>query len=650
VGTDKFGNWGGFGNATNNYMGSYTRIISHRIIDETRIGIQYNKFFRTPQNNDFDPSTLIPGLIKPVDALGGLPTVTILGFRGFNDQPGSGDRQANYQIANNLTWTRDRHTFKAGFEFDRVSSFNRQNTPPYRGQFSFDGRYSGNAFADYLLGAAYFTSRNTRNALNENVNSRYFAYLQDDWNVNAHLTVNIGVRYEYEAPFHNGVTPGDLANFDPGTNKVVIIGGIQDADPRLLGLPIVDGSKVGIDLSNYTYPDRNNFAPRLGFAWRPLNGSRLVVRSSYGIFYNVIAGYNGMLGMGITNPPFRAQETFEPVAGPTPSLTWTTPFPGAGTLPTNPALVAVARNRVNPYMQEWNFTTEYEVARNTAVRASYIGNKGTHLERNANINEPPMASGAVQPRRQYQPWGPITYWESGRNSILNQLQFGFVRRYSSGFTFQFEYQFSRALNEFTFGDAPADNQNFRYDRGNQDSIRRHYAVSNYSYELPFGRGRHYLSGVSSAMDKVVGGWQIAGIVTLGSGAPYSVSFTPTLLGWLASRADVVGSYAAATPSDRSIDRWFAPEAFKTPGAFTFGNSARNALFGPGLVAWDSGIFKNIAITERVRSSFRVEFFNLPNHANFSNPASNISVPGAVGRITATATAARTIQFGLRLDY
>jgi len=404
-----------------------------------------------------------------------------------------------------------------------VSSFNRQNTPPYRGQFNFDGRYSGNAFADYLLGASSFTSRNTRNALNENVNSRYFAYVQDDWNVNAHLTVNVGVRYEYEAPFHNGVTPGDLANFDPGTNKVVVIAGIADADPRLLGLPIVDGGKVGIDLSNYTYPDRNNFAPRLGFAWRPLAGSRLVVRSSYGVFYNVIAGYNGMLGMGITNPPFRAQETFEPTAASTPNLTWTTPFPGVGTLPTNPALLAVARNRVNPYMQQWNFTTEYEVARNTAVRASYIGNKGTHLERNANINEPPMASGAVQPRRPYQPWGPITYWESGRNSILNQVQVGFVRRYSSGFTFQSEYQFSRALNEFTFGDAPANNQNFRYDRGNQDNIRRHYSVSNYSYELPFGRGRHFLSGVSGAMDKVVGGWQIAGIVTLGSGAPYSVS-------------------------------------------------------------------------------------------------------------------------------
>src|SRR5260370_33638977 len=119
-----------------------------------------------------------------------------------------------------------------------------------------------------------------------------------------------------------------------------------------------------------------------------------------------------------------------------------------------------------------------------------------------------MPAGPVQPRRPYQPGGPITDGDSGRNSILHKIQFGFVSRHTSGFTFQFEYQFSRALNEFTFGDAPADNQNFRYDRGNQDSIRRHYAVTNYSYELPFGRGKKFLTSVSVPMHKVVGCWRL----------------------------------------------------------------------------------------------------------------------------------------------
>jgi hypothetical protein len=382
-GTEKFGNWDGWGNSTNNTMAQYTRNFSPTLLTEARFGWLHNRFFRTPQNSTFDPTTLIPGLIKPVDGLGGLPTVAILGFRGFADSPGSGDRQATYEVYDAVTWVRNKHAVKIGAEFQRVSSFNRQNSPPPRGLFVFDGRYSGHPFADYLLGALSFSSRNTRNALTENVNSRYFAFVQDDWQVARSLTVNVGSRYEYEAPFDNA--QGDISNWDPTLNRVVVVKGLQNADPRLLRLPVIDGSGGGYSVGNYVYPDRNNFAPRLGFAWRPF-GNRFVVRSSYGIFYNVIAGYNGLLGMGITNPPFRAQETFEPAPTVAPSLTWTNPFPGTGSLPTNPALQAVARNRVNPYMQQWNYTMEYEVAPGAGVRATYLGNKGTKLERNSNPN------------------------------------------------------------------------------------------------------------------------------------------------------------------------------------------------------------------------------------------------------------------------
>jgi len=647
--SNKFGNWGGWGNNTNNVLGSYTRILSPNLINEARFGFQHNRWFRTPQNSDFDPSTLIPGLIKPAEGLGGLPTVTILGFRGFLDQPGSGDRQATYELTNLVTWIHNKHSIKAAIEFQRPSSMNRQNTPPYRGQFSFDGRYGGHSFADYLLGAAYFTSRNTRNALNESVNNRYFAFIQDDWSISRRVTLNLGVRYEYATPFQN--SQGDISNFDPSLRQVVVVSGLANANPRLLAvLPIVDGSKSDIGTGNWIYPDRNNFAPRVGLAFRPFRSARLVLRASYGIYYNAIAGYNLLLSQGVTNPPFRVQETFEPAVGPVPSLTWANPFPGNGTIPSNPGLVANARNRVNPYLQQWNFTIEHEVLRNTAVRASYLGNKGTHLERDANINEPPMAPGPVQPRRPYQPWGPITYWESGRNSILHQLQLGLVRRYTSGFTLQVEYQFSRALNELTFGAAPVNNQNFRYDRGNQDSIRRHYAVANYIYDLPFGRGRRWLSGLSGPAARIVGGWQVAGIATLGTGAPHSVTFTPTQQGWLASRADYAGSAADVVPADRSIYRWFNPAAFRAPQPFQFGNTARNAFFGPNIAVWDAAIFKNTQITERLSSSLRIEFFNLPNRANFGVPAANISVPATVGQIAGTSTAARTIQFGLRLEF
>jgi hypothetical protein len=151
------------------------------------------------------------------------------------------------------------------------------------------------------------------------------------------------------------------------------------------------------------------------------------------------------------------------------------------------------------------------------------------------------------------------------------------------------------------------------------------------------------------MDKVIGGWQLNGVVTTGSGTPYSVTFSPNQVGWIGNRANVV-SYAQATPSNRSIDQWFSPAAFSVPQPFTYGTSARNPLWGPGLFSWDMGIFKSITIRERIRSTFRAEAFNATNHASFSNPAANLSVPSTAGRITSTSVAARTIQFGLRVDF
>lgn len=639
-GTDKFGNWGGFGIATRNALGSYTRVISASMINEVRFGYSSEKNFRTPQNSDFDPSTIIPGLISPLEGLGGLPTVSITGFRGFSDQPGSGDVKHSYELFDNFTWTRQNHTIKAGFEYQRASAFNWQNPPPYRGQFSFTGRFSGHPYSDFLLGAMVNSGRVSRNVESEPVNSRYGAYIQDDWSALPKLTLNLGMRYEYSPPFKN--SRGDMSNFYPDLGKVVLLSGTPD--PRLMSaLPILNGSDVGLDRDNFINRDRNNFGPRVGFAYRPLGTSRLVVRSSYGIYYNVMSAYQGFFFLAV-NPPFIVAETFEAAAGTVPSLTWENPFPGAGTIPAAPSLNSIARDRRNPYHQQWNFTIEQEVMPDTAVRISYIGNKGTHLERNFNLNDPPPAPGIVQARRPFQPFGPISYIESSRDSITHQLQLGAQRRYASGMAFQFEYQFTRALDPSN--GAPMDNRNTRLDRGNTDGIRRHYAAANYIYDLPFGRGQRWLTSLPVAAEKLIGGWQLAGIVTMGTGAPFSISFTSTVPGWPSSRADIVGDPSVGDPS---ISGWFNPAAFAVPQQFLFGNSPRNMLFGPGFFSLNAAMFKNTKLTERLNLEFRAESFNTPNRANFGNPAANISVPATVGRIN-SAGEARTIQFGMRLAF
>jgi hypothetical protein len=614
-------------------------VISPSIINEVRFGFLQLNYYRTPQNNSLDPSTLIPGITPPAPGLGGLPTINITGFTGLFDQPGSGDLQRNYQFFDNLSWVRGAHSMKFGGEFQRVSAFNRQNPAPARGGFSFDGRYTGNAFADFLLGDTYTTSITTNSLQTEPQNNRGAVFFQDDWTFSSKLTLNLGLRWEYEGPFQNG--KGNLANFYPGIGLVVLAG---TPNPVFSSLPYVGGASVHLDTGNYMNKDLHNFAPRIGFAYRPFGTSHFVVRSSYAIFYNVIGGYVGPLNLA-NNVPFQTVENYAATPGNTPSLTLANPFPGTGTITANPTVNAVAKNRVNGYMQQWNFTLEGEVLKNTALRASYVGNKGTHLDRQLNLNDPGPAPGVVQLRRPYQPYATINYYESGANSSLNQLQLGAVRRLAAGLSFEVEYQLTHELNEQPYGiAAPTDPFNTHLDWGNADFIRRNYATINLTYDLPFGKGRRFsLSGIK---DKLLGGWQLASISSLGSGQPFSVTFTSTTVGWPSSRANLVGNTSGAG----TIAQWFNPAAFAVPAPFTYGNSPRNLLYGPGIINWDQAVYKVTNITERARLEFRAEFFNIMNHANFDVPAANISVPSTVGKISNTTNTPRDIQFGMRLSF
>ncbi len=640
-GTDRFGNWGGNGTATKNVIGSYSRIVTSSLIAETRFAYQGGNLFRTPQNGDLDPSKLIPGLTPPLPGLGGLPTVVIVGFRGFDDRPGSGDSSDRYEFFQNATWIKSSHTVKAGFEWQSTAANNWQNVAPFRGSFRFDGRYAGHPFADFLLGTSSQTGRANKNAELEMVNNRWSAFLQDDWKATRNLTVNIGVRYDFYGLFSNA--GGDMSSFDPDLKKVVFISGTPD--PRLVAtLPTVNGKDIGITPSNWYNNDRNNFAPRLGLAYRPFNTNRLVIRAAYGIYFNDVGGYT-FLGMP-SNPPFIVSETFDANPGSVPQLTFANPFPGNGVIPVGPRVAAWARDRVAPYQQQWNFTLESEVMKNTGVRLSYIGNLGLHLDRVMPLNNPLEGPGNVQLRRPIQPFGPINYQETGRNSILHAFQAGVIRRYSNGMSFQMEYQFNRALGENTFASQPMDFRNSRLDRGNLDYVRRHVMTANYVYDLPFGKGQSLFNNASGVANVLISGWQFSGILGIATGEPYSVTFTSTTVGWTSSRANIVGDPNVAEPT---ISRWFNPAAFSLPATFNFGNSARNLLFGPGYFTWDAGLFKNTALTERISLEFRAESFNLPNHPTFGLPASNISVPATIGTIN-SAGDARTFQFGLRLRF
>ena len=657
-----YGSWSDGGFFTQVFNGTYQRNISPRTLNEARFGYLYHGSLRLGLNTDFDPRTIFPDLYGPLP-VGGLPNVNINGHASIGDYGGSArGKQYTRQFIDNLTMIRGAHTFKVGVD---IANF-RVSSPPGAfglltgvaqnagfGRFDFTGRYTNNdptrpaqpvhAFADYLLGYPASTYRSTPSAVNLFYQTRYSGFAQDDWQVSSRLTVTYGVRYMVQTTWKE--RDQAQANLDFATGKLVIPRSSlpPQAQPRLATTyPVVtDGNATILDT------DKANWAPRVGFAYRPFNNNKTVIRGGAGFYYNTLPVYIGFRQMGFSNPPFLLSETFEAAPGPTPSITLQQPFPGAGALSPNPSITAVEKGIHNGLSQQWNFTVERELAGNLGLRVSYVGNKTSHLPfYNNSVNLPAVQkAGTLQANRPYQPWSDILLLNSGGDSTLHQLQIEAIKRFSHGLNFQVEYSWNRSLDDTPIVGGPQNPYDNRGSRGNSDQVRRHIFTAAYNYELPFGPGKAFLN-VKGVAGKVVGGWSVAGITYLRTGQPFSVTFSPSLPGWYASRAD------ASAPGNldrgtRNLTKWFDASGYTVPAPFTFGNSARNLLFGPGDIVFDVSFLKDTSITERTKTQFRAEFFNIPNHANFGNPGSNISVASSLGRIT-SAGDPRQIQFGLKL--
>jgi hypothetical protein len=623
---------------------NYTTTFTPNLVNVAVFGLQREIDEFLSQNAALDPGSLVPGIV-PYPGRGGVPTVTITGFTGLSDSLGSGDTIPNYHFSDNLTWTRGKHTVKGGISFLRYQFLSYGNQDPKYGALSFTGQYTGNAFADFLLGYLAGSQKPLGPSNIEARNYRWGFFLQDDWRLTNKLTINMGLRYDVPTLYQN--TKGQMVNWYSNLNSLVILKGPNDSS-AYPNLPIVTGQSVGLNTGNYLNNDLKQVAPRFGIAYRPLSSNRLVLRGGYGIYYDPMPWQYGSYILG-TNPPFAGTVSFEPSSNTIPTLFLGNAFPGgSGSTPSGVGIVAQDPNSRYPLTHQWNATVETQLTSNMVVRATYLGVEREHSGMINPINTPLAAPGPVQNRRPYQPFGNISLYTNGQTANTQQLQLSFQRRYNSGVSFQLEYSLTKTLDSsLTDKGTPYVPNNWRLDRGNDPSIRTHYFVGNYVYELPFGRGKRYLSSLHGLPEWLLGGWQTSGIVTRGSGLPYSVSFSSNILGWPSGRADIVGDPSVASPS---VNGWFNPQAFSLPAPFAYGNSAPNLLWGPGIVTWDMGVFKNFRLFERWNLQFRSEFFNTLNHANFNNPQSNISVPSQVGKILSTSTDPRVVQFALRLEF
>jgi len=599
-----------------------------------------------------------------------------LGVRGSNQGPesdgfpifspqsytgiGGSGSVPNFKLENtfnpgvNFTKVLSRHTLKWGFQLIRrqITDFQTNNG---NGSFSFSPQFTsdpnragatGDPMASFLLGTASAIQQDFLLAWVGIRTVETGAFVQDDWQVTERLTLNLGLRYELDTP------PSEVAdrmgNFDVTTGKPLIAGFNSNRN------------------ANIPY-DRNNLAPRFGFAYRLRNTT--VVRGGYGIFYNVSAQgaqwffLHRQLPFGpintenidqFSNTPRRVQDGLQPI----PALN----FEQAVRTPSG-TFRAVAPDFRNGYAQQFNFSVQQEIPRwGTVVKAGYVGNLGRKLDTTYNYNIQDPGPGSPVLRRPLGLISPlvinVNLGVSDGLSAYHSLQASAEKRFSSGLGFLTAYTYSHSIDNVGLqqgggqeGPVPQDRRYRRVDRGSTSFDLRHRLTAITNYQLPFGRGRRIDPG-SSWANALVGGWQLNLIFTSQAGLP----FTPTL-------ANPVANAGASRPDRRSSgrlsnptpDRWFdisfnTPNAaWATPAQFTYGNGGRNILTGPGRVNFDFSLFKEFPISERYRLQFRSEFFNLFNTPQRDLPNSVIGSPNA-GIISDIVGPPRDIQFALKLAF
>ena len=600
----------------------------------------------------------IQGLLSPPDR-SAVPSFSVSGFTTVGTW-GEGDwRYKTHQFADTLSWIRGRHSFKFGTDVRRRNVNSYSIGDSVYGSFTFNGAFTGYSYADFLLGLPQSSGRLTPNPDVWTHNADFSFFFQEDFKINPKLTLNFGVRYDLQTAYR--VDQWLMVNFDPKTGSAVVptqevISKIHPLFPK--EVPVLTASAAGFP-EKLRYADRNNFAPRFGFAYRPFGSTDFVVRAGYGIFTDNLPGGISLGPQGL----FSAYESFtNSIVGGKALFQFPNAFGDKPAAPGAQSLSALNPRFKNPYVQQWNLTLEKQLSE-TLLRASYVGTRSVMLGYRRNINRPAASTTPFSAsRRPYPLYYNITYGDNGATQTYNALQLEAEHRMSAGFSLQAGYTWQKSLTDADdavnpWGPEIEDPYNRVREKGNVAWTPRQRFTLTSIYQLPYGKGRRWLRQGPLAL--VLGGWQVTGMAAFQTGLFFSPSFSgsdPSNTNWFGGLPDRIGN-GNLPASQRLINRWFEATAFAVPpaGSGRFGNCGRNILEGPGEKSVSLGLFKEFPIRERATLRFEVTATNIANHPNFQNPASNISAPGSVGRITGTRSfndgaGSRTVRFGLRLDY
>jgi len=578
----------------------------------------------------------------------------------------------NHVVRDVVTWVTGDHTLKFGGEASFETKDENANNIT-QGLFSFAGTRSrgssgaisltqtGIAFADFMLGRA---DSYTEDELDVTVNLRFGRrefFVQDSWKMRRNFTLDYGVRYQYFVPVtdKNNV----LTSFDPllynranapncSTSACATL--VRGTGNELNGIAIAGStSRFGEAISP---SDKNNFSPRVGFAWDPFSEGKTVVRAGYGLYYDQV-----LVGIfeqnAFVNPPFNNRATFSGSG-----VTFSNPSGGAlGALPVRD-LIASAHDFQTPMIQQWSFGVQHEVFRNAVADLSYVGTKGDHLIRPVDINYPSPAVvnqfglANANARRPYLGYRRIQYRETSAKSRYHGMLSSFSYRFASGVSLTASYTFSKNLTDATNDrdavDLPQDPLNYRAEYAEARTSRPHIFTASYVYELPF-----YRRSPNAWKRAILGGWQFSGITDISSGLPVArvVSGASNVAATIGQYPNVVSDPNAGRAGQvdpvSGLPFIFDPAAFLNPTAGNYGNAARAfaRLFGRNQTNFS--LTKNIYFDreQNIRLQLRAEAFNAFNHTQFTGAGTTITTTSTFGLPTG-ARLPREFQFGAKLSF
>jgi hypothetical protein len=688
---------------------SHTWVLTPRLLNEFRFGftnVTTSVGFPIQGANALSQLDLTGVNLSQHPTSHAFPTFNFSAGTGFTpigrDKTGV-TQSKTIQFTDNLSWTRGKHTLKAGIDARRVRYADIETFLPSDdfGQFTFQPTFTGNAFGDFLQGlptSIFFAVSSPDVA---GTAWQYSLFGQDEYQLNSRLTLSYGLRWQILPGFNED--GGNLANFDQRNNSIVIPNNL----PGYLGQQDLAASNLGFqqsfnacNLGNTALPCTNyitasqdhlpqslrntykrNFQPRVSIAYRPFNDTRTVVRAGFGVF---TVTNLGPLSFNNSGNPTSALHTYTnsgTAAAPLIRFPNTAP-PAVGVQYGGGGLdQGVNPNYRDPQANQWNLTVERQLSSNDSLRVSYVGMHTYRLNITEDLNQIPAsttpyqttaASPYVDPRAPYHNWFSLYSTFNAGEANYHALQVEENHKMSHGLYFGANYTLAKNLadnqgdtptayaGEVNYGMPIANRFNVHSDYGNVEGTRRNRFLFTGLYQLPVGRGRTFLNA-GGWKNTVLGGWEMTTITLLETG-PW---LTPSISNSFdQSNTNVVNRGAFLRPDQvstnlyqsRSLAHYFNLAAFApTPaGAGRFGNAGVGILQGPGTTAVSLGLAKEFRVTERMRMRFESTFTNVLNHTNFAPPATQIDVPSTFGVLSAPQTAEnagnRTGQLAVRMEF